>query len=95
MLQIKDENGGLSFAVRVSPRASRDQLAGEEGGALKVRLCAPPVDGQANEALLRLVAKALSLPRRDVSLASGPRSRQKRLLVKGLGREQLLARLGL
>lgn len=94
MLQLKEESGGLSFAVRVAPRASRDRLEGVEGGVLKVRLCAPPVDGQANDALLRLVAKALGLPRRDVTLASGARSRDKRLLVAGIDRDELLARLG-
>ena len=70
--------------MRVLPRAPRTALAGERDGALVVRLCAPPVDGEANDALVAFLAKTLDRPRRDVRLASGERSRVKRLEVAGL-----------
>ncbi|RJX31926.1 MAG: DUF167 domain-containing protein [Desulfarculus sp.] len=95
MLDIQTVEGGLSFPVRVSPRASRDQLAGEAQGSLKVRLSAPPVEGAANLALIRFLAKALGLPRSQLRLLAGHKSRQKRVLVQGLEPAQLLRRLGL
>ncbi|MEW5911918.1 MAG: DUF167 domain-containing protein [Thermodesulfobacteriota bacterium] len=85
----------MSFPVRVSPRASRDQLAGEAQGCLKVRLTAPPVEGAANLALIKFLAKALGLPRSQLSLLAGHKSRQKRVLVRGLEPSELQRRLGL
>lgn len=62
-------------------------------GRLKVSLAAPPVDGKANERLVRWLSKALNLPRSSIVLLSGQTSRDKRLLVKGVSREALLAAL--
>lgn len=95
MLDIKKEPGGVSFAVRVTPRSSRNLIAGEEGGILKIRLNAPPVDGKANDALVRFMAKQLGLARRDVSLARGEKSRNKRLLITGISVTELQERLDL
>jgi hypothetical protein len=95
VLDIKTEPDGVSFPVRVAPRASRDALAGVVGGALKVRLTAPPVEGAANAALVRLLAKRLGVPKGAVRVAAGQRSRRKRLRVAGLGPAELVRRLGL
>ena len=95
MLTIKQEKDGLSFWVRVTPRASRDQVGPVEGGELKVRLCAPPVEGKANQALTALVAKTLKLAKGKVRVAGGEKSRRKRLLVEGLEPEQLCRLLDL
>ena len=95
MLDIRKEPHGISFAVRVTPRSSRNLVAGEEGGVLKIRLNAPPVDGKANDALIRFMAKQLGLARRDVNLAKGEKSRNKRLCVSGISADELHERLGL
>lgn len=65
------------FAVRVQPRASRNEFAGVQNGTLRVRLQAPPVEGAANEALLRFLATELDVPMRDISIVSGFGSRNK------------------
>jgi len=70
--------------VRVIPRAKRSEVAGVRGEAWLVRLQAPPVDGAANEELVVVLAKILGVPRRDVTILSGERSREKRVRVAGL-----------
>lgn len=77
----------LTFAVRVQPRASRSQIAGELDGALKVRLAAPPVDGEANDELIRLLARLFDLPRSQVALLAGQTSKNKLVSVSGISRE--------
>lgn len=84
---------GVVVQVRVIPRAGRTGLAGTRDGALLVRLGAPPVDGAANAELLELLADTLGLPKRNLSLLSGDRSKQKRVLVTGLDVEAVRARL--
>jgi uncharacterized protein (TIGR00251 family) len=86
--------GGTLLEVRVVPRAPRSGVAGQRDGALLVRLAAPPVDGEANAALVALVAGMLGLPRRAVTIAAGERSRRKRLKVEGLTPQVVAARLG-
>jgi hypothetical protein len=83
-LKIEDKPGGAEVSVRVIPRAGRDAVAGERDGALLVRLAAAPVDGAANEALVRVLAETLGVPRRAVALVSGERSRRKRVRIAGL-----------
>jgi uncharacterized protein (TIGR00251 family) len=81
---ITASTDGVMLDVRVIPRASRSQIAGTRNGALVVRLCAPPVDGAANAALIELLAGALGIPRRNITLISGERSRSKRVRVLGV-----------
>ncbi|HEX5973155.1 MAG TPA: DUF167 domain-containing protein [Gemmatimonadaceae bacterium] len=69
--------------VHVQPRASRSEVVGTHGAALKVRLLAPPVDGAANDALVALLAKALGVPRRDVRIVQGATSRAKLVEIDG------------
>ncbi len=83
-MQIVEKDGVVSFAVRVQPRASRDEIAGECQEGLKIRLTAPPVDDRANEALRRLLAASLKVPLSAVRIASGERSRSKRVEVRGV-----------
>jgi uncharacterized protein (TIGR00251 family) len=70
--------------VHVTPRASRSAVKGIHGGRLKVTLDAPPVDGAANEALIRLFSKLLGVSKRDVRIVQGEASRQKTLMVRGV-----------
>lgn len=80
--------------VRLRPRGHADELLGLENGVLQARVSAPPVDGKANKALCRLVARRVGLPPSRVSVVRGEKSRQKLLLVEGIGEAELKARLG-
>jgi uncharacterized protein (TIGR00251 family) len=79
--------------VRVTPRSGRDEVAGWEQGQLRVRLRAPPVEGQANEALLRLLASSLGLRRGALSLVSGATGRVKAVRIEGLDEAEARRRL--
>ena len=81
------------FAVRVQPRASRDEVSGVIEGALKVRLCAPALENRANEALCEFLADLLKRPKSAVRILSGDRSRTKRVAVDGVTRQQVEALL--
>jgi uncharacterized protein (TIGR00251 family) len=83
MLDVREQNGEVVFSVRVQPRASRDAVGGIWQGALRVRLTAPPVEGEANDALVRFLAERLNVPRSAVRLLAGQRSRTKRVAVRG------------
>jgi len=83
--------------VRVSPGSRRPGIAGRHGDAWKVRVAAPPEDGKANEAVLRLLAETLDVPRSSVTLVSGQTSRDKIVVLNGLEQaqtERLLASAG-
>jgi uncharacterized protein len=89
-LRIDERSGSIRFSVRVQPRASRSEIVGLHGDALKVRLSAPPVDGAANVALVELLAEALGVPRRCVRVVSGATSRGKVVEVAGVNVENIL-----
>ena len=93
MLDIQERNGAVVVAVRVQPRARRDDVAGEWEGALKVRLRAPPVDDRANEALIEFLARILKIPKPAVRILGGERSRIKRVELSGVTPQQVLALL--
>ena len=80
--------------VRLTPRASRDAIVGFEGETLRVRVSAPPVEGRANRALERLLAKRLRLSRGAVRVVTGQASRSKVVAVDGLVAAELRRRLG-
>ncbi len=84
--------GELRFAVRLTPRAGLDRVDGVEGGVLRCRVAAAPVDGGANEALARLVARELDAPRSSVRLVAGDRSRDKVVAVPANRRDRVIAR---
>jgi uncharacterized protein (TIGR00251 family) len=83
-LEIREHEGAITFEVRVAPRASRNRVLGVQEGALKVALTAAPVDGAANEALRKLLAKSLGVSKSDVEIVRGARSRNKVLRVHGV-----------
>jgi len=76
-----DSNGGVVLDIHVIPRASRTAVDGVYDGALKIRLHAPPVDGQANQALIEWLADRLGIARRDIELLRGATARRKQLRV--------------
>jgi hypothetical protein len=90
MLEIQEREAAAIFSVRVQPRACKDEIAGELGGALKVRLCAPAVEDRANEALVEFLAQLLKRPKSAVRILSGERSRTKRIEISGVTRQQIL-----
>ena len=81
---LTDTPAGAVLNLRIVPRAARNAIQGELGDALKIRLCAPPVDGAANAALVEFLSDAFSLPRARVQLLAGATSRNKRVLLSGL-----------
>jgi uncharacterized protein (TIGR00251 family) len=83
-LHIREQDGAITFEVRVAPRASRNRVVGVQDGALKVALTAPPVDGAANEALKKLLAKSLGVSKSSVEIIRGDRARIKMLRVCGV-----------
>ncbi|MGQ9627901.1 MAG: DUF167 domain-containing protein [Anaerolineae bacterium] len=91
--KITKAEGGAAFAVRVVPRAGRNEISGVQGNALKVRLTAPPVQDAANEALIELLAKQLGVNRSQIEIAAGKTSRRKMVCVLGLLPEEVEDRL--
>ncbi|MGB9177658.1 MAG: DUF167 domain-containing protein [Pyrinomonadaceae bacterium] len=83
MIQFTEREGALLFNVRVVPGASRSEVVGEHDGAVRVRVAAPPVEGAANEELIRTLARAFDVPARDVEILSGHSSKTKRVRVEG------------
>jgi hypothetical protein len=94
MVAIQNSPAGVTFAVRIHPRAKKNAITGKVGDALKLALTAPPVDGKANEACLEFFAKFLKVPRSSVTIAAGETSRNKVIRVAGLTVQQVRERLG-
>lgn len=90
---IADTPGGCLIQIKVIPRAPQTMIDGMRGGALLVKLSAPPVEGQANESLLRFMAHIFDVPRRAVLLMSGEKSRQKVIRVNHVTRAQATLRV--
>ncbi|MEO6726561.1 MAG: DUF167 domain-containing protein [Blastocatellia bacterium] len=84
MVKLTAADYAITFVVRVQPRAPRSEVADELDGALKIRLAAPPVDGEANEELIRFLARLFDVPRRQVSILSGLTSKNKLIRVEGV-----------
>jgi len=92
-LPIEERNGTVRFRVKVQARAHREEIAGVHGGALRVRVTAPPVEGRANRAVVALLAERLRLPQSSVKITGGERRPQKTIEVAGLGAAAVLERL--
>src|SRR5258708_2169986 len=89
MIQLTDHAEGVVLPVRAQPRARKPGIVGEQGGALKVAVAAPPEDGKANRALVEALAEALGIRRAQVELLAGSTSRDKKFLIRGLARADL------
>lgn len=86
---LRESNGSVSFQVRVVPRANKSEIVGVEGDSLKVRLKAPPVEGKANEALVKFIAERLAVSKSQVEILSGHASRTKVVRVRGIQADHL------
>jgi uncharacterized protein (TIGR00251 family) len=92
-LPARQDGDGIRFDALVTPRASRSRLGPLAGERIKIAVTAPPVDGEANAAVVECVAKALGVPRRNVSIVAGESSRRKTVRVVGVTLAQLEAAL--
>jgi len=92
---VQDTKAGAILSVHVQPKASTTECVGIHGDALKIRVAAPPVDDAANDELIRFLARRLSMPSTSIQIYSGARGRRKRVLVKGVTAQFVLARLSL
>ncbi len=81
---VREVADGVEFSVRVQPRASRNEAAEVVGGVLKIRLTAPPVEGEANDQCIRFLADFLAVPKSRISIIRGKSSREKRIKVDGV-----------
>ena len=86
---------GARIEIRVQPRASRNAISGMRAGILRIRVTAPPVDGQANAAAIALLAQALDLPKSAIRLVRGASSREKTLAIESMSQEEVNRRLNL
>lgn len=84
IVNITESDGAVTFTVRVVPRASRSEVIGEHDGALKVRIASPPVDGAANDELIRLFSKKFGVSKGDIEIVSGQTSKNKRIKINNL-----------
>jgi hypothetical protein len=87
-------DGGVRLQLHIQPRASKTEIVGVHGDALKIRLAAPPVDGAANDALVRFLAERLGVPRTAVMLIAGMSGRRKTVMLEGVGEAQVRQSLG-
>jgi uncharacterized protein len=95
LIPIHESGEGVTFAIKVHPRARKNAITGELGDALKLSLTSPPVEGRANEACIEFFAKLLKVPRSSVTIASGQTSRGKVIGVAGLSAEEVRKRIGM
>lgn len=93
MIPIQETAKGLTFAVKVHPRARKNAITGTVGEALKLALTAPPVDGKANQGVVEFFADLFQIPRTSVTIASGASSRNKMVRITGTTAEQLHRKL--
>jgi uncharacterized protein (TIGR00251 family) len=93
MIRFEQSVKGITFAVKVHPRARKNSITGIVGDALKLALIAPPVEGKANQAVIEFFSELFAIPRSSVTIASGETSRNKIVRISGLNRESVEQRL--
>ena len=89
------ETGGVLLYVRIQPRASKNEIVMRDDGSIKIRLTAPPVDGAANEALVKFLAGTLSIAKSQVTIISGQTSRDKVVRITGVPDEDVMRLLNI
>jgi uncharacterized protein len=95
MILVHETPTGVSFAIKLHPRAKKNAITGELGDALKLALTAPPVEGRANEACIEFFANLLEVPRSSITIASGATSRNKIIRVAGMAADEVRRRIGI
>src|SRR5262249_53194477 len=90
-LIVQDTTAGVVLSVHVQPKASTTECVGIHGAGVKIRVAAPPVDGAANDELIRFLARQLSIPASSIQIKSGANGRHKRVVIQGASAEVVLA----
>jgi len=93
VIPLHQAASGITFAVKVQPRAKKNAILGELGDSVKISLVAPPVDGRANQACLKFIAELLNVPRSAVTIVSGETNRRKVIRVAGISAEAVRDKL--
>lgn len=93
MSWLRAHGNNVLLTLHIQPGARKTEIAGPHGDALKIRLAAPPVDGKANDALVDYLAQALGVPKASIVIASGHTARRKRLEIRGVQTDQIVALL--
>ena len=88
-IKITPTASGVCLEVQVQPRSSRNQVVGEQDGRLKIKITSPPVEGEANHALINFLAQILDIPRKNIKLLKGESSRHKLIEINGLNEQEL------
>lgn len=89
MLEIQQTDTAVTFSIKVVPNSSRDQIAGQLGDAIKIKVIAPPESGKANKAVINTLARALSISNKDISIISGKTQPHKRIQIMSITAEQI------
>ncbi len=92
---LKPYKNGIMLHIHLQPKAKKDEIVGSYGNKLKIRLTAPPIEGKANEALRKFLARVLKVPRSAINIVHGELSRQKDIYIEGLDLDTAQERLGL
>jgi|SRR5690606_16924605 len=94
MIAATDTEAGAEFVVKVVPRASKTEIAGEADGVVRIRIAAPPVDGAANVELIKFLSKIFGVSKTSMEMVSGSQSRQKRVRIAGVRAAEVMEKLG-
>ncbi len=86
MIEITETDGDLILSVRIVPRAAKSEIVGEHGGALKIRIAAPPIDGAANAELVKILSKTFGVSKSRIEILSGQTSKTKQIKICGINR---------
>ena len=90
---IKELSEGLLISINVQPRSSKTEIIGMHQNSLKIKLTSPPVEGAANSLLIKFISKKLGIAKSKIVLKSGEKSRQKKLIIKGCSKEEIIKKL--
>jgi uncharacterized protein (TIGR00251 family) len=93
MIFLRESKKGLTFDIQVIPHASRSELVSVQDGVLKIKVSAPPVEGAANEACIKLLAKELGLKKSQMEISSGAKSRKKTVMIKDISKRMLQSKI--
>ncbi|MBW2630678.1 MAG: YggU family protein [Deltaproteobacteria bacterium] len=89
MIPVSETENGVVFSIRVIPRASRCELAGVQGDALKIRITAPPVEGAANKECIKFLSDMLGVKKSQIKIISGHKSKNKKVSISGINRKDI------
>ena len=89
IILLRESKKGLTFDIQVIPHASRSELVSVQDGVLKINVTSPPVEGAANDACIKLLAKELGLKKSQMEISSGAKSRKKTVMIKNISKAEL------